>query len=182
MTEISPARVVITVPCAPIQSPRSSALTSANASSPTTALDTNSWTSTPRSATVRNTSLPASRLSITRPAIDDGDVGLLARAEVGAELAHVGGAVGAVEAVGVGLLAGGAQVVDLSLATSALGGEAAARDDRVDAGFRRRVRRRPSARRYRPQRRFRLTRPPWIGVALAGVVVGAAGGDGTSRP
>ena len=47
--------------------------------------------------------------------------------EVGAERAHVGGAVGAVEAVGIGLAAGGPQLVDLPLATGALGGEPAAR-------------------------------------------------------
>ena len=75
----------------------------------------------PRSATVRNTSFPPSRLSISRPPIETGDVGLLAGPQLGAEGAHFGGAMSAIEAVRVGLLAGSPQVVDLPLTTSALG-------------------------------------------------------------
>ena len=44
LTDSSPARVVITVPWTPTQSPRSSSLTAAKPSSPMTALETNSWT------------------------------------------------------------------------------------------------------------------------------------------
>ena len=56
-----------------------------------------------------------------------GDVGLGARSELGAELAHIRRAVHAVEAVRIGLTSGGAQVVDSSLSSNALGGEAASR-------------------------------------------------------
>ena len=57
-------------------------------------------------------------------------VGVLAGSEVGAERPNVGCAVGAIEAVRVRLAAGGAQVVDLLLATGALGGEPAPGDRR----------------------------------------------------
>ena len=83
LTDSSPARVVITAPWAPTQSPRSSSLTSAKPSSPMTALETNSWSSTPRSAIVANTSLPVSRLSSTRPATVTSLVGLRARLQIG---------------------------------------------------------------------------------------------------
>ena len=120
-TDSSPLRVVITVPCTPTQSPRSSSFTSAKASSPITAFDTKSWTSTPRSAIVANTSLPVSRSSITRPAIATSSSVSVSGLEPAPPLAHLGDGVGAVEPVRVRVGAEGAHLVELRQSPAALG-------------------------------------------------------------
>jgi hypothetical protein len=113
LTDSSPLRVVITVPCTPTQSPRSSRLIAANASSPTTALETKSWMSPERSRIVAKTSFPESRINMMRPGHGNGVVGLGAGFEVAPSGAHVGHGVRAIEAVGIRRSSGLPDRIDL---------------------------------------------------------------------
>ena len=127
MTEISPARVVITVPSRPDPV---AAIERLDIDERVVADDRLGDEQLEVGATVgdgEEDELAGVALEHDATADGDDDVGLLARSEVGAELAHLGGAVRAVEPVGIGLPSGGTQLVDLPLAASALGGEAAAR-------------------------------------------------------
>jgi hypothetical protein len=91
----------MTVPCTPTQSPRSRSRSASNASSPTTAFDTNSWISPSRSRTVAKMSLPLSRMSMTRPATSPPRSRSPCRLERAVLRADLGERVAAVEAVGV---------------------------------------------------------------------------------
>ena len=121
-------RVVITVPCAPIQSPRSRRLDLGEQIVADDGLGNEELEVGAAVGDGEEHELAGVALEHQATADRDGDVGLLARPEFGAEGAHVGGAVRAVVAVGIGLLTGSPQIVDLSLTTGALGLQATAGD------------------------------------------------------
>ena len=130
----SPLRVVITVPCTPTQSPRSRSSKAANASSPTTAFDTNSWISPVAVAHGGEDQLALSRMSIDagrrrRPAPRS-----RCRARAPPCAARSSARVWrAVEAVRVGVGARRPQRVDLGQALGLLGGQALRSAVRVGA-------------------------------------------------
>ena len=124
-------RVVITVPWAPTQSPRSSAFDVGKQLVSDDRLGDEQLDVDAAVGDGEEHELAGVALEHHPTGDGDADVRLLAGAEVGSDGTHVGGAVRAFVAVGVRLAPGGAQLVDLPLAAGALGGEAAARRDLV---------------------------------------------------
>ncbi len=97
----------------------------ANASSPTTAFETNSWISPERSRIVAKTSLPESRSSMMRPATATLVVGLDTRFQLAPRRTDLGHGVGAVEAVRIRRAACRSHLVELGEPPCLLGGEPA---------------------------------------------------------